>query len=202
MSSAGPEINFTQLGIGSVLKQHRITVPINQRAYSWTKREVRALFRDFTKTIADGERSYFLGTIVTIPKTGDILEVSDGQQRLATTAILLSAIRDHLAEHEPIIAESINNEFLTGIERSSRRRIPRLCLNVNDNEYFQARIIAQEPAPSPTKSSHKLLDSAFAEATAQVKKIVAATAKGDHGDILNQWIDFVQFRAFVILLKV
>jgi len=196
------DISFAQLGIGSVLKQNQLIVPPNQREYSWTTKEVRTLFQDFAKAISDGERSYFLGTIVTIPKpTG--LEVSDGQQRLATTAIFLSAVRDYLSKREPMIAESINNEFLTGIERSSRARVPRLRLNLDDNDYFRTRLTAQDsPAPEPTRASHKLIDAAFAEARTQVLKIVAGLDQKDHGDLLNQWIDFIQSKAVVVLLRV
>jgi uncharacterized protein with ParB-like and HNH nuclease domain len=68
-------------------------VPPNQREYSWTTKEVRTLLQDFAKAISDSNSaSYFLGTIVTIPRTGGSLEVVDGQQRLATTAIMLAAI--------------------------------------------------------------------------------------------------------------
>ncbi len=196
------DISFAQLGIGSVLKFNQLVVPQNQREYSWTTKEVRTLFQDYAKAISDGERSYFLGTIVTILKSGDVLEVSDGQQRLATTAILLSAFRDYLNEKEPIIAESINNEFLTGIERSSRARIPKLRLNVDDNEYFRSRLTGQTPIPAPSKPSHRLLDAAFNEAKEQVSRIVADLNEKDHGDRINQWIDFIQSRALVVLLKV
>ncbi len=202
MVDAATDIAFAQLGIGSVLKQNRLAVPPNQREYSWTTKEVRTLFQDFAKAISDSERSYFLGTVVTIPRSGDILEVSDGQQRLATTAVLLSAFREYLLQREPVIAESITNEFLTGIERASRVRIPRLRLNVDDNEYFRARLTAQEPFPLPTKPSHRLLDAAFAEAKEHVRKIVSGLDEKDHGDLLNQWIDFIQSRALVVLLRV
>ena len=124
-----------------------------------------------------------MGTIVTIPRAGDVLEVSDGQQRLATTAILLSAIRDYLTEREPAIAEAITGEFLTVIERSSRERIPRLKLNLDDNEYFRARLNGDQPEPEATKPSHRLIADAFKEARAQVRSIVASHDEKTHGDI-------------------
>lgn len=201
MSNAGTDITFAQLGLGSVLSQNQLSVPPNQREYSWTTREVRTLFQDIAKSVSDGDKSYFLGTIVTIPRANDVLEVSDGQQRLATTAILLSAIRDYLKEREPMIAESINNEFLTGIERASRARVPRLRMNVDDNEYFRSRLTSDAPVAA-TKPSHKLLEAAFIEAKAQVRKIVAGLDEKDHGDLLNKWIDFIQSRAVVVLLRV
>jgi uncharacterized protein with ParB-like and HNH nuclease domain len=93
---AESEIGFAQLGLASILKHNQLIVPPNQREYSWTVKEVRTLLQDFAKAILEGDGSYFLGTIVTIPRAGGALEVVDGQQRLATTAIILSAIRDYI----------------------------------------------------------------------------------------------------------
>ena len=93
---ADSEIGFAQLGLANVLKQKSLVVPPNQREYSWTTKEVRTLLQDFARAISEGgSGSYFLGTIVTIPR-GNSLEVVDGQQRLATTAIMLSSIRNYL----------------------------------------------------------------------------------------------------------
>ena len=201
---AETEIGFLQLGLASVLKQNQLAVPPNQREYSWTNKEVRTLLQDFAKAIAAGDTgsSYFLGTIVTIPRIGSVLEVVDGQQRLATTAIMLSAIRDYLRKRDTMIAESIDLEFLTVIDRVSRARVPRLRLNLDDNEYFRARLTAADPAPTPTKPSHRLLDAAFSEAADQVLKIVAGFDEKDHGDILNRWISFMEGRALAVLLRV
>src|SRR5437867_3620370 len=83
-------VKFDQIGIAGILKQFRLEVPPNQREYSWTDEEVTTLFQDVTKALADEGSEYFLGTIVTVPRSEDVLEVVDGQQRLATTAILLA----------------------------------------------------------------------------------------------------------------
>jgi hypothetical protein len=196
------EIGFAQLGLASILKQNQLAVPPNQREYSWTVKEVRTLFQDFAKAISEGEGPYFLGTIVTIPRAGRALEVVDGQQRLATTAIMLSAIRDYLRTRDPMIADSIDSEFLTVIDRASRARVPRLQLNLDDNDYFRARLTAEQPAPAATKSSHDLLDAAFTEARRQVTRIVAGFDERDHGDILNRWISFMETLALAVLLRV
>jgi hypothetical protein len=202
MSDAETQIGFEQLGLGAVLKQNQLAVPPNQREYSWTEREVTTLLQDFAKAIADGERGYFMGTVVTIPRMNGVLEVVDGQQRLATTAILLSAIRDYLTGREPMIAESIENEFLTVIDRKLRDRVPRLQLNLDDNDFFRAKLIGKGPQPAPARLSHKRLETAFIECRAQVAKIVAGLADKDHGDILNQWIGFLEKAALVVLLRV
>ena len=53
------EIGFAQLGLGSVLKHHQLTVPANQREYAWEVKEVTTLFRDIAREIGEGRRSYF-----------------------------------------------------------------------------------------------------------------------------------------------
>jgi Protein of unknown function DUF262/Protein of unknown function (DUF1524) len=199
---AESEIGFAQLGLASILKHHQLVVPANQRDYSWTVKEVRTLLQDIAKAISEGEGSYFLGTIVTIPRASNLLEVVDGQQRLATTAIVLSAIRDYLKIRDPMIADSIDSEFLTVIDRTSRARIPRLRLNLDDNDYFRGKLTATEPGPIISRSSHELIDAAFAEAREQVKRIVAGFDEKDHGDILNRWINFIESRALAVLLRV
>jgi uncharacterized protein with ParB-like and HNH nuclease domain len=155
MTDTNSQIAFEQTGLGSVLKHNQLVVPPNQREYAWSDRQVTQLFQDFAKAINDGEQGYFLGTIVTIPRVHGALEVVDGQQRLATTAILLAAIRDYLKGKEDVLVESINNEFLTGIDRIKRARVPRLKLNIDDNDLF-GWIITRNPGqeePLSTRNS-------------------------------------------------
>lgn len=196
------EIGFAQLGLGGVLKHNQLAVPPNQREYAWEKKEVQALFRDISREIGLGSHSYFVGTIVTIPRPNSILEVVDGQQRLATTAILLSAIRDYLQPLEPDLAKAIDDEFLTVFSRATRARVPRLQLNLDDNDYFRARLRGGSSLIEPTKGSHHLLNDAFIEASNHIKTIVAGYDRRDQGNVLNRWADFLETKAFVILLRV
>jgi len=196
---------FEQAGLAGVLKYNRLIVQPNQRHYSWEEVHVTKLFKDLSKAISDNENSYFLGTIVTIPHTADeTLEVVDGQQRLATTALLLAAIRDFLSGKEPVIVESINNEFLTGIDRIKRERVPRLRLNVDDNDLFGWLMTRNQNTPEPTanKPSLKLLKDAYSLAAQQVKNIVATLDAKDHGDVLNGWVSFLENKAVVVLVRV
>ena len=160
------------------------------------------MFRDFAKAITDGDRSYFLGTIVTIPRSPETLEVIDGQQRLATTAIFLAQIRNHLVGSEPLIAESITNDFLTVIDREKRARVTKLQLNLDDNEFFRAAITESPPKGEVHRASHARIQDAFREAARQIKTVVGAYDPKDHGDVLNQWLQFIEHGAQVILLMV
>jgi len=205
MANAKGQIGFQQVGIGGVLKQYRLTVPPNQREYSWTDREVTKLLQDFARAISGEETEYFLGTVVTIPRSPEVLEVVDGQQRLATVAIFLAEIRNFLQGKEALISESINNGFLTDIDREKRQRVAKLQLNLEDNEFFRRMIAAKtnEERPNPdSRTSHQLITSAFDLAQDQIKKIVSGFDPKDHGDVLNKWIRFAEHSAQVILLKV
>jgi hypothetical protein len=101
-----------------------------------------------------------------------------------------------------MIADSIDSEFLTVIDRSSRARVPRLRLNLDDNDYFRARLTTASQIPAVSRSSHQLLDAAFTEAKEQVGRIVSGFDEKDHGDILNRWISFIESRALAVLLRV
>lgn len=203
MNDSKSQISYEQAGLGGVLKHNQLLVPPNQREYAWEERQVTQLFQDFAKAIADSEIGYFLGTVVTIPRMNGTLEVVDGQQRLATTAILLSAIRDYLRGKEDVLVESINNEFLTGIDRSRRARVPKLRLNVDDNDLFSWIITGGlEPEPQSTRDSHERLKLAASEARKHVRRIVSSLDAKDHGDVLNAWVSFIEHKALVVLLRV
>ena len=197
-------IGFEQAGIGSVLRQNLLRVPPNQREYAWTEREVGELFTDISRAVGESVE-HFLGTIVTIPLPSGLLEVVDGQQRLATTAILLSAIRLYMKEvGEDILEQAIYGDFLTGIDRARRTRVPRMTLNSSDNELFRA-IITYEGVgelPQPTLESHELLLAAHKQACAFVHRLVGTLDSRDHGDRLNAWVTFLESSARVVLLKV
>jgi hypothetical protein len=198
------EIGLAHMGISTILKQNRFVVPPNQRDYSWTTKEVETLLKDFSKALANGDSEvHFLGTIVTIPKNDDVLEVVDGQQRLATVTIVLAGIRNYLKQMEPIIFESIENDFLTVINRKDRARIPRLQLNLDDNEFFRTMLARTEGSyPVAMRSSHRLIKAAFEEVQKHISHIVAEFDIKDHGDVLNRWLTFMESRALAVLVRV
>lgn len=64
------QIAFEQAGLGAILKYNQLAVPPNQREYAWRDDEqVRQLFADLARAINE-DSDYFLGTIVTIPRSG------------------------------------------------------------------------------------------------------------------------------------
>jgi uncharacterized protein with ParB-like and HNH nuclease domain len=53
------------------------------------------------------EKAYLLGTVVFTSTNDDGLEVIDGQQRLATTTVLIAAIRDFLVSRKEDISAAV-----------------------------------------------------------------------------------------------
>src|SRR3990167_502662 len=109
---------FDRIGLGTILKRYRLAVPPNQRDYSWEDQHVKTLFNDLAEAISADESEYFLGTIVGVDKALNLLEIVDGQQRLATTVIFLCEVRNYLKDLEPIISQDITKSFLTDIDRT------------------------------------------------------------------------------------
>lgn len=199
------KIGFHELGIAGVLKAYRLQVPLNQREYRWEKKQITRLFQDLSKAIDNEEPEYFLGTIVTIPMELDSLEVVDGQQRLATVAILLAEIRNYMRIiGEEMIARRIENVFLTEIDPEKREETTKLSLNIDDNEFFRSMLTAKEAKerPEPSVSSHYLIEAAFAEARTHVTNILAGFDRKHHGDSLSKWVRYLEHGARIILLEV
>src|SRR5579871_4404867 len=128
-------------GIGQLLHEKRLHVPIYQRSYAWKKQQVLELFHDLRRAIERDKPYYFLGSIVGCEDkdNSDAAEIVDGQQRLATTTILLAAIRDELLNiGDAESATRFEAEMLyktEGFENPTTE--PRLTLNETDDDFFR-----------------------------------------------------------------
>ncbi len=200
---------FEFKGIGTLLKSGRLKIPPNQREYSWEDKHISDLFQDFQNAIRNKQGLYFLGTIVISKGSKSVPEVVDGQQRLATTTILLAAIRDYfyLNNHKEF-QDAIDSEYLFKFDREQVEIVPKLSLNIDDNEYFKNRIIAlpksQERAlAQATKESHRRIDFASNKAHDLIQDLVKGqTDFRNIKDLLNEWIDFIDSKATIIQLTV
>jgi hypothetical protein len=192
---------FDPGGIGAIFKSHRLRVPTFQREYAWTKDEVLQLFTDLNRAKSE-HTDHFLGTIVTISKgTNDPLEIVDGQQRLTTTAILILAIREMQAElgQPPEVIQSINNDYLGSFDRKKGGTIPKLVLNIDDNDFFSG-LVSGVVLPT-TRESHERLNTAYNEARKFVRTLIRPFSDQDKADVLNDWLDFIEHGASVILVR-
>jgi hypothetical protein len=200
-------IQFEPLGIGTVLKRKTLVVPLNQRDYAWEEKHVVSLMQDFTNAIRERKSSYFLGTIVLTGGEDGRPEVADGQQRLATTSILLAAIRDYFFNREEKdLADSIQRDFLTEFVRETKDTVPHVSLNINDNEFYRKRILLppnhRDRKVPATIESHRKIERAAELAAQHIQEIVTPLAEGYRIQHLNEWAKFVEETALVIVLTV
>lgn len=131
-------------------------IPVFQRDYRWTEDQCRQLWDDIMRTAQpDSKRGHFLGSIVYVA-AGDTAAgftrwlVVDGQQRLTTLTLLLTALRDHITEigwsggddsptPQQISGRYLKNEFESG----SRQR--KIVLRRSDDEVLQSLINCTTP---------------------------------------------------------
>ncbi|TSD00614.1 MAG: hypothetical protein Greene101449_86 [Candidatus Peregrinibacteria bacterium Greene1014_49] len=205
MSKPPSSPSFDHFGVAQVLKQHPLKLPLNQREYSWEEEHVNELFDDLEHAIELGKANYFLGTIVV--KAGSPPEVVDGQQRLATVTILLAAFRDYLTgegKGMEMIYLDIEQKFLSDIDREERERIPRLTLNVDDNEFFKKRILSSPRSAdrgiAPTRASHKRIVIAADLAKGKVAAMTQGQTEKNKIRRINVWLDYLEKNATVILV--
>src|SRR4051794_37273317 len=96
MSSLGSIDIDGKATIGNTLALRNMKVPIYQRSYAWEEKHVLDFFNDLDSAIKHTSPEYFLGSIVVTQKKGVAhAEVVDGQQRIATTMMVLAALRDY-----------------------------------------------------------------------------------------------------------
>ncbi len=80
-------------------------IPEFQRPYSWQTSNVEEFLSDLEECIAKGKNHYF-GTVVQVKDTGKAYSraIIDGQQRVTTSMLMISAIY-HLAKKNPLLIE-------------------------------------------------------------------------------------------------
>jgi hypothetical protein len=205
MAKTPSSFHFDHKGIGSALHGTRLKVPPNQREYSWEEKHVRDLFQDIANAIQGNKSTYFLGTIVLT--SGDTPEVVDGQQRLATITILLAAMRDWLFENKlEMLYASLENDLLQTVDRDKQEIVPRLTLNVDDNEFFRHRIVSrpgsEERVVQVRKDSHLRIEKAAEIAKECVQDIVKGHKDKNKISRINEWLHYIENNASVILLTV
>ena len=87
-----------KVGIAHLLKNTNVVVPQYQRSYAWEDRHIIDFLDDIERAVKGEVGEYFLGSVVLAEGTDAKRrpEVVDGQQRLATTTILIAEVRNHL----------------------------------------------------------------------------------------------------------
>ena len=117
-------------------------IPEFQRPYSWQTSNVEEFLSDLEECIAKGKNHYF-GTVVQVKDTGKAYSraIIDGQQRVTTSLLMISAIY-HLAKKNPSLiedpettVEKIEYQYLINKDMDNNR--VKLRTVTTDNEVLQ-----------------------------------------------------------------
>jgi uncharacterized protein with ParB-like and HNH nuclease domain len=121
------KIESTDQDLRTMLSSAYYKIPRFQRPYSWDNENVQEFWED---VVQDNPTDYFIGSMVVYKDGKQRYGIVDGQQRLTTITILLSVLRDKLAEvglkdlaegvHGLIERKNIDNkpEFIVSTESS------------------------------------------------------------------------------------
>jgi hypothetical protein len=142
-SVARIQIKGGEFPIGKIFsKEFVFRIPLYQRPYAWQQEQTEELLDDLLGFLGSGTEPindlnpYFLGSIVVIKEDHKPdAEVVDGQQRLTTLTILLSAIRSLLTNEDAKGLTDYIYEKGNPIEETPDRF--RLTLRERDAEFFR-----------------------------------------------------------------
>jgi uncharacterized protein with ParB-like and HNH nuclease domain/predicted transport protein len=155
----------------------QLVIPIYQRTYSWKFKECDQLWKDIIKTGEDSNiAGHFVGSIVYIEKglyqvsSLPKLLVIDGQQRLTTLSLLISALCNFIKEKQ-IKTEKINPDRITSYyllnDREQGEEKYKLVLTQTDkNAFFKVlenRELAEEDSER-IKENYEFFKKKIAEA--------------------------------------
>jgi uncharacterized protein with ParB-like and HNH nuclease domain len=142
---------FTKIINGTM----QFVIPVFQRDYNWTEANCEQLWKDVLRIAEDStDRGHFLGSVVYVP-TGDSAAgftrwlLIDGQQRLTTLTLLLTALRDHISDTEWSGSEDgptvkrIDAYFLKNVQEEGERH-HKLVLRRNDRATLRALLDGKE----------------------------------------------------------
>ena len=162
---------------------------------------------DLTNAMARGEESYFLGTIVLTRAADDVLEVADGQQRLATVTMILTAIRNRWAKANDIVrVGAVESQFLFKVDVRTKETVPRLTLNLDDNEYF-LNLVLENPKRrknkiNATRRSHYLINQALKTIDEHLDRMEQQYGPDFLGVRLVDWLEYLRSSASVVMFSV
>jgi len=167
-------------------KSPQFVIPIYQRTYSWTEKECRQLWDDILHAGGDDAIPvHFVGSIVYIDKadanltTWEPLLVIDGQQRLTTVTLLISALAAALGDTEPVngfSARKLRNYYLLNPEETGERNY-KLLLSQTDKASLIAVVTHEE---QPREHSLRVTQNfeLFEELIAGCKNDLVTVCKG------------------------
>ena len=159
--------------VENLLRKGKFIIPDYQREYDWEDEHINELLEDIDETPID--ENYFIGHMVFEGVfNGFEFKVVDGQQRITTLTILLSAIRDKFIElGETNLAEAIHTTFIFGKDKNFtdyvvlENRMPYPLLQA----YVQSKPNHKNTSVKPIKSGEKKIKNAYDKIIKHLSKL-------------------------------
>lgn len=204
------------------MKSYLFKIPNYQRSYVWEKDEITAFLKDITycyeQNFTGQAYDHFFGQMVFREVEHDradrtILEVVDGQQRLTTITLLVSAVYRLILINEPHINESvlaqlrtIKKRYLVSMpDRGSNQRV--LALSPRDNPILEAIATVKEEKIDNQFSydclyeSHTRIFNAYTQIFKYLEKYFAETDESSFSQTLSAFIETILRNFSVVLIK-
>ncbi len=135
-------------------QKNQLVIPIYQRLYSWEKEQCKQLWDDIIKIGGNDKMDgHFIGSILyvldSITHSNNALLIIDGQQRLTTITLLLTALRNHLSDE--VKRKEIENRYLINSDEKGDKKF-RLILSESDKDTLSSLIDKDRRKPSEPSS--------------------------------------------------
>ncbi|GHP55391.1 hypothetical protein VN0227_11570 [Helicobacter pylori] len=162
-------------------QKNQLVIPIYQRLYSWEKEQCKQLWDDIIKIGRDDKMSgHFIGSILYVldgnKHSDNTLFIIDGQQRLTTTTLLLTALRDHWSDKR----KDIEDHYLINSDKDGDKKF-RLILSESDKDTLLSLIDKDKRKPSEPSSkimeNFKLFEEWIRKNTNQLETIFKGLEK-------------------------
>ncbi|WRD66785.1 DUF262 and DUF1524 domain-containing protein [Helicobacter pylori] len=134
-------------------QEKQFVIPVYQRVYSWENEQCKQLWDDIIKIGGDDKMDgHFIGSIVFVhdgiysTSYNDLL-IIDGQQRLTTITLLLTALRDHWSDKR----KEIEDHYLINSDKDGDKKF-RLILSESDKDTLFSLIDKDRRKPSEPSS--------------------------------------------------
>ncbi len=128
-------------------QNNQFVIPIYQRLYSWKKEQCEQLWDDIIKTGGNDQiKGHFIGSILYVRDDdthSSPLLIIDGQQRLTTITLLLTALRDHWSDKR----KEIEDHYLINNDKDGDEKF-RLILSDSDKDTLLSLIDKDRRKPS------------------------------------------------------
>ncbi|GAA8699000.1 hypothetical protein oki298_06530 [Helicobacter pylori] len=141
-------------------QKNQLVIPIYQRLYSWEKEQCKQLWDDIIKIGGNDKMDrHFIGSILYvldgITHSDNALLIVDGQQRLTTITLLLTALRDHLNDEDEFLekfsCQKIESDYLINSDKDGDKKF-RLILSESDKDTLLSLIDKDRRKPSEPSS--------------------------------------------------